>query len=98
MSRTKRHIPQWASSEATPHALTWLGLGNDAWITKDPRNALENGYDGVSQSYYRSGYNARGWKENFQGETRKFFKRRYQKQHRAWDKWLINEALGEGEI
>ena len=85
MSRTKRHIPHWASAtKYTPWDLTMIGLGREEWAEKDPRNRYENGYDGISPTYYHSHYPPRGWRENYQGRTRQFFKRKYHKDFRQY--------------
>lgn len=79
MSRTFRYIPHYYRTiqpyEKCWDALTRLGYTN--WpYTYDPRNALVNGYDGTAQSYYKH-YGKLYGKENYQGATRKFFKRHY---------------------
>lgn len=82
MSRTKRN---YGTYYLDCHGLAsyeygWIGLGGNYDV--DPRDALIHGYDGVSPSYYYDGYNDYGGRENFQGRTRKFVKRRYHKQRR----------------
>ena len=89
MSRTKRFIPFWARSEYTNWEFTRLGLDKDYDAGKDPLDALRNGYDGVSQSYYYDGFPTKGWPENYQGKTRIFFKRKYHKQRRRKHKQEI---------
>jgi len=89
MSRTNRFIPFWARNDYTNWELTRLGIDENYVAGKDPRDALKNGYDGVSQSYYYNGFPTKGWRENYQRKTRMFFKRKYHKQFRQQQKQEI---------
>lgn len=93
MSRTKRFIPYNCRS-VQPWEWGWVGINykhiEDVTGT-DPRNALERGYDGISQSYYYCNFPGRGWRENYQGDTRKYFKRHYNKAKRRYFKINMEE-------
>ncbi len=80
MSRTKRNYRTTKSN----YVKTQEGLGIYNY-SPDPRNKRENGHDGASPSYYYNDY--RGYdNENYKGEARKFFKRRYAKGRRKMNK------------
>lgn len=90
MSRTKRFIPYWARA-LSPWEKTSLGINPDYDVKIDPRSAIHHGYDGVSQSYYYSSYPTKGWKENYQGASRRYFKRRFHHCQRRSIRKLIEE-------
>ncbi len=93
MSRTFRYIP-FNCRSVSQYEKTWIGLGL-YYDPRDPRNRLENGYDGVSQSYYYTSYPGKGWKENYQYTSRRWHKREYHKVRRMCDKRDIVEILRE---
>lgn len=96
MSRTKRHIPYWAKS-VRPYEKTWIGLYGDKfgpYTGDNPRNRLENGYDGPAQSYI---YLIDGWKECPGSSTRRYCKRHRAKSIRRYYKEYILRELHDGD-
>lgn len=86
MSRTKRNYGYDLSNRSKNFDKTWIGIGN-YWHHDDPRNAWENGYDGVNPSIYYVNYLSGGWNaDNYQYKSRRFYKRYYHKVYRRYHK------------
>ncbi len=97
MSKTKRHVPQWAVVERrgkSCHVNTWVGIsGYDATI--DPRSAVYFGRDTKARGYVYFGFPHKGWPENLQGKTKCFFKRKHQKNRRRYFDRMMRDAVEE---
>lgn len=94
MSRTKRnyghHYPKISNWEKTQ-----VGCDPNYYVHYDPRDKGIHGYDGISLTYYYTGYPSYGFKENYQGTSRKSAKRRWHKQRRMQTKISIREIEAE---
>jgi hypothetical protein len=95
MSRTYRNYIDYFRNHYT-FDKTQLGINPDYVTDSDKeveQNRLINGYDGVNLQHYYDSFGKGGWRENYQGDTRKFFKRRYHKGSRRYSKNLVEEEL-----
>lgn len=96
MSRTFRFIPFWARSishwDKTRQGLYLLGYCETPGYKEDKRSALFNGYDsGKGRSGLYANFTGPCWREEYTGKTRKFVKRRYHRQGRAFYRKLDQE-------
>lgn len=83
MSRTFRHIPYWARNWRSSLDRTWQGIYGEDWNSPyDPRSKFHHGYDHRGISEYYDSFAKRGFKNCYRGKSRKFFKRRVNKQRR----------------
>lgn len=98
MSRTFRWIPYWCRY-FTNWDRTQAGIypENAEWCLKwDDRNWLYNGYD--SHKARSCVYGIDGWKEEYNGESRRFAKRYYHKNKRRKAKIEIRKEINEDRL
>lgn len=71
MSRTFRKRFEQVAARWTAHNRYWQSQGQAN--TASDRDCMVNGYDGKQSSYIYSGAR-KGWKETYQGKTKKLYK------------------------
>ena len=87
MSRTYRHIPYWAKRQ--------IKYGQER--TNIERDSLYRGFDkhkALSGIYLTNNFNgSHGFREEYSGKARIFYKRKY---HKAFRKWFKHETQNIG--